>query len=155
MIRVAPTCVWTGFRFGFGLFRAGIRLHGSVSIYHLTAMSHLNTEQLEDLRQRLLAARASAKALLDRSVSGSGPVEASGQTIGRLTRMDALQVQMMGEMSRHQLEIRLQQIEASLSEWDAGSFGICRSCKEPIGIERLEVLPEAPFCIDCQEGFES
>lgn len=61
----------------------------------------------------------------------------------------------MAQMSRQQLEIRLKQIDASLAQWDAGNYGICRHCKGPIRVERLEILPEAPFCMACQEGFES
>ncbi|HVS31581.1 MAG TPA: TraR/DksA C4-type zinc finger protein, partial [Thermoanaerobaculia bacterium] len=75
--------------------------------------------------------------------------------IGRLSRMDAIQVQAMSQMSRRQLDVRLQQIDASLAALEAGTYGLCRHCKEPIALTRLEALPEAPFCIDCQEGFEA
>ncbi|MEM1203722.1 MAG: TraR/DksA family transcriptional regulator [Acidobacteriota bacterium] len=116
-------------------------------------MPPLTPEQLDHFRRRLLEAKASAQELLGQGAA-EGKVEASGQTIGRLTRMDALQVQAMAQMSRHQLDIRLRQVEASLAQWDAGRYGICRSCHDPIGIQRLEILPEAPFCMACQEGFE-
>ena len=119
------------------------------------ATSHLSSEQLDDLRQRLLDARAAAKALLSPGAADQEPVEGVGQTIGRLTRMDAIQVQAMASMNRYKLEIRLKQIEAALAQWDAGRYGICRSCKGPINIARLEALPEAPFCVACQEGFEA
>ncbi|HUP49335.1 MAG TPA: TraR/DksA family transcriptional regulator [Thermoanaerobaculia bacterium] len=117
-------------------------------------MSHLTPEQLDDFRERLLAAKASAEALLGKT-AGEKPVEASGSTIGRLSRMDAIQVQAMTQMSRRQLEIRLQQIDAALAALDAGTYGTCRQCKEPLGLARLEALPEAPLCVDCQEALES
>lgn len=117
-------------------------------------MSHLTSEQLDDFRQRLLTARDQAKALLHQTAADQKPIEGVGQTIGRLSRMDAIQVQAMAQMSRGQLDIRLKQIEASLKQWDAGNYGVCRSCKGPISIARLDVLPEAPFCMACQEGFE-
>lgn len=81
-------------------------------------------------------------------------MEISGSTIGRLTRMDALQVQGMEQLSRHQIDIRRQQIEAALAAIEAGSYGSCRHCAGPISLERLEALPEAPFCVDCQERSE-
>lgn len=118
-------------------------------------MSHLTPQQLTDFRQRLLAAKASAEELLGQTAGDNRPVEASGSTIGRLSRMDAIQVQAMSQMSRRQLDIRLQQIGAALAALDAGNYGVCRSCKEPINLPRLEALPEAPFCVDCQEGFEA
>lgn len=116
--------------------------------------SHLTPEQLDLFRQGLVEAKAAAKSLLGSTVGDKRPVEASGSTIGRLSRMDAIQVQAMSQMSRRQLDIRLQQIENALAALDAGKYGLCRQCKEPIGLPRLEALPEAPFCLDCQEGFE-
>jgi RNA polymerase-binding transcription factor DksA len=37
---------------------------------------------------------------------------------------------------------------------DAGSYGICERCKEPIPEERLEVRPEAALCVKCQGEVE-
>jgi DnaK suppressor protein len=117
-------------------------------------MSPLDDRQIERFRRRLLAAKEAAEELLARSASDARPVEASGSAIGRLTRMDALQVQGMERMSRRQLDIRRQQIEAALAAIEAGTFGSCRHCKGPIALPRLEALPEAPFCLECQERFE-
>ncbi|HSL83211.1 MAG TPA: TraR/DksA C4-type zinc finger protein [Thermoanaerobaculia bacterium] len=117
-------------------------------------MGALTDPQIESFRQRLLAAKAAAEALLARTAEDSRPIEASGSAIGRLTRMDAIQVQAMGQMSRAQLEVRLRQIDAALDSIAAGTYGLCRQCKGPIARQRLEALPEAPFCLDCQERFE-
>lgn len=116
--------------------------------------SSLTPDQLELFQQRLLEAKTAAENLLGSTAGDKRPVEASGSTIGRLSRMDAIQVQAMSQMSRRQLDIRLQQIVNALAALDSGKYGLCRQCKEPIGLPRLEALPEAPFCLDCQEGFE-
>ncbi|MCG8455504.1 MAG: TraR/DksA family transcriptional regulator [Holophagales bacterium] len=116
-------------------------------------MSDLTAEQLEAFHQRLAAAKVSIQELLGQGAKEK-PVEASGPTIGRLSRMDAIQLRAMSQMSRSQLRIRLQQVEASLTDLERGRYGLCRRCKEPIRLERLEALPEAPFCVECQEGFE-
>lgn len=117
-------------------------------------MTHLTDDQVEHFRERLELARAAAGELLDLGAEDSRPVEASGSAIGRLTRMDALQVRQMEQLSRHQLEIRRRQIEAALAAIESGTFGLCRHCKGPISVLRLDALPEAPFCMDCQERFE-
>lgn len=117
-------------------------------------MSHLTPQQLEQFRELLLSARDSAEALLTQTSEDTKPVETSGGSIGRLTRMDAMQMQAMAQMNRRQLQVRLQQVEAALIALERGTYGLCRNCKEPIGIQRLEALPEAPFCVYCQEGFE-
>ena len=35
-----------------------------------------------------------------------------------------------------------------------GSYGTCRGCGREIPKDRLEVMPEAVLCIDCQRHFE-
>ena len=46
----------------------------------------------------------------------------------------------------HQLEL----VDEALSRLDAGTFGACVRCGRPIAVDRLEALPWAPRCIDCQ-----
>lgn len=43
----------------------------------------------------------------------------------------------------------IQKIKAALSRIDAGTYGICQSCKKPIAPKRLEALPYAVNCIKC------
>jgi RNA polymerase-binding protein DksA len=45
-------------------------------------------------------------------------------------------------------------IDAALGRIDDGSFGICRTCVQPIGAERLEALPWTTQCIDCKRKEE-
>jgi DnaK suppressor protein len=116
-------------------------------------MSDLTDQQLEMYRERLLASKAAIEALLSQTEADSRPVDLDLPT-GRLTRIDAMQMQGMAQMNRHQLDIRRQQVEVALGALDAGNYGQCRSCKEPIGLGRIEVSPEAPFCLACQEMFE-
>lgn len=117
-------------------------------------MSDLTNQQQEAFRERLSAAKAAIQALLTQTEADSRPVDLDLPT-GRLTRIDAIQMQGMAQMNRHQLDIRRQQVDVALAALDAGDYGLCRSCKNPIGLERLEVLPESPFCLACQEMFES
>ena len=44
-------------------------------------------------------------------------------------------------------EVRM--IDAALQRIAAGTYGTCVSCGEPIGEERLNVLPATPICRDC------
>jgi RNA polymerase-binding protein DksA len=45
-------------------------------------------------------------------------------------------------------------IDASLKRIEEGTFGICRTCSNPIGEERLEALPYTTQCIDCKRKEE-
>jgi RNA polymerase-binding protein DksA len=51
-------------------------------------------------------------------------------------------------------EAVLAQIEAALQRIEAGTYGICQNCGQPISPERLEARPWAELCIDCQRRLE-
>ena len=44
---------------------------------------------------------------------------------------------------------RLSQIAEALERLDAGTYGLCVRCGEPIAAARLEARPYAPTCIAC------
>jgi DnaK suppressor protein len=44
----------------------------------------------------------------------------------------------------------LAQVEDALRRLDEGTFGACIRCGRPIAAERLEAIPWAAHCIDCQ-----
>lgn len=48
----------------------------------------------------------------------------------------------------------LQKIEAALGKIEAGTYGVCEGCEEPIEMKRLEVRPVAELCIRCMEAQE-
>ena len=54
------------------------------------------------------------------------------------------------ENSEHVLE----EIEAALKRIEDDTYGVCSNCGKPIPEERLEALPWATLCIDCQRGRE-
>ena len=45
-------------------------------------------------------------------------------------------------------------IDSALARIDEGTFGICRTCAQPIAEERLEALPWTTQCIDCKRKEE-
>jgi RNA polymerase-binding protein DksA len=49
-----------------------------------------------------------------------------------------------------QLEEQLDDIEQALQRIEDGTYGKCNNCGKSIMPERLEVLPSAELCIDCQ-----
>jgi RNA polymerase-binding transcription factor DksA len=48
-----------------------------------------------------------------------------------------------------QLTETLQDVEDALAKFDAGTYGACESCGEPIPEARLEAMPAARLCISC------
>lgn len=43
------------------------------------------------------------------------------------------------------------QIDAALRRMDEGTYGRCANCGRQIALQRLQAVPWARFCIDCQE----
>jgi DnaK suppressor protein len=52
---------------------------------------------------------------------------------------------------------QLREVTRALEDINAGRYGICRECDEPIAKARLKVMPFATRCVACQaqhEGLE-
>lgn len=48
----------------------------------------------------------------------------------------------------------LDRVNDAIEEIEAGSYGTCKSCGKSISSERLEFLPYAERCVDCQREQE-
>jgi RNA polymerase-binding transcription factor len=44
----------------------------------------------------------------------------------------------------------LRDVEQALARMEAGTYGVCERCGQPIGDERLEALPAARLCMACK-----
>ena len=97
---------------------------------------------LEEERDTL--AEASASTSKDRA-----PVELDQQSVGRLSRMDAIQIQAMAVATETPRQDRLQMIQAALQRLDDGEYGYCLACDEDIPAKRLAIDPAVTRCVDC------
>jgi len=71
------------------------------------------------------------------------------ESIGRLSRMDAINQQNMALAGLESAKQRLAMLEAALVRLNDGEYGSCLLCKKPISWERLQAKPEALACIKC------
>jgi DnaK suppressor protein len=54
-------------------------------------------------------------------------------------------------IARHRRNLEaIEEIQESLAQIDAGTYGICELCGEDIAPKRLMALPSTKFCIRCQ-----
>lgn len=44
----------------------------------------------------------------------------------------------------------LKKIDEALARIEGGTYGICESCGNPIGVKRLEARPVTTLCIECK-----
>jgi DnaK suppressor protein len=77
------------------------------------------------------------------------PVELDESSVGRLSRMDAMQVHAMAEATHERRQAEIHRIDAALARMDAGDYGYCLSCDEKIPAKRLELDPAVPTCVAC------
>ena len=104
----------------------------------LAALEARLRARLDELR------RAAAATEADRR-----PVELDQTRQGRLSRMDALQGQALAAATERRRGVELARIEAALERIEAGEYGDCAGCGEPIPAKRLAFDPAAPTCVDC------
>ena len=77
------------------------------------------------------------------------PVSLDQSTVGRLSRMDALQNQAMALEAERRRSIEMQRIDAAMVRIKEGEFGYCGVCGQNIESKRLEHDPTVTFCIVC------
>jgi DnaK suppressor protein len=104
-------------------------------------------KQLEEMEATLTAA-------VDGKSEATAPVKLD-TSIGRLSRMDAIQSQQMALSLKARQQQTLMRVRNALQAIRNGSYGQCRRCKGPIAPERLEIQPDAVVCLKCAERIQS
>jgi DnaK suppressor protein len=102
----------------------------------------------DDHRARLFEKRASVLAGLATkfdALAGMGRVAEDDQA--QMLQDESVNLRMNGLDYR---QLRL--VEEALDRLDAGDYGICLVCDEPIAEKRLRALPWARYCVTCQEN---
>lgn len=117
-------------------------------------MNHLTTVQLTRLKQQLQLQESELGQLLSGRSAQTQPVLLDQQAVGRVSRIDAIQQQQMAKAGQQQTEQQLIAVKAALRRMDDDDYGFCEACGQIIVLARLEIKPEAQYCIGCQDGFD-
>lgn len=104
---------------------------------------------LNTARQRLLDLKEELLALSRSGDEDRKPVVLDQQSVGRLSRLDSMQVQAMAKAADSRRAVAIRRIEAALKRLDEGEYGWCVECGEEIAAKRLESDPAAPRCAGC------
>jgi DnaK suppressor protein len=90
---------------------------------------------------------------LERSMKANGaaarPRDLEQDTVGRLSRVEALQSQGLTKTLAAREQAQLEQIVAALRRLEEGTYGACNGCGAPIPMERLRIYPETVACTTC------
>ncbi|MFK5913661.1 MAG: TraR/DksA family transcriptional regulator [Woeseiaceae bacterium] len=112
-------------------------------------MSELSKNQIEAFRKSLLENRKLIMTAIEGETKSAATVELDQSTMGRLSRMDALQGQAMSKETKSRHEEGVRKISSALSRIESGDYGYCFQCDELISMARLEVDPAVSLCITC------
>jgi DnaK suppressor protein len=55
---------------------------------------------------------------------------------------------------RRRIELSLERVDEALRKLEDGTYGICEDCGGRIDRARLEALPQAVYCLECQAEHE-
>ncbi|HIE65396.1 MAG: TraR/DksA family transcriptional regulator [Nitrospira sp.] len=111
----------------------------------------MNDREIEQIRKKLLCLRSELQELEEAFKKTSKPVELDQSSVGRLSRMDAMQAQQMALEVTRRRQSRLLKIGGALRRIGSGEYGDCFICGEEIGARRLSADPTNTRCIGCVE----
>ena len=100
---------------------------------------------LSAARSALLSERARLLAELGEPIQSPGQMTYGSQAAAATFVFEQQRDLALRDHERSQLA----QVDAALAAIDAGTYGTCRSCGNPIAAARLEAIPWAQLCIDC------
>ncbi len=90
----------------------------------------------------------------DRVVSGLAVKFDTLARMGRVAEDDQAQISHDEFVSLHLNSLdygQLRLVKEALDRMDAGGYGVCLACEEPIAEKRLKAIPWARYCLHCQE----
>ena len=114
-------------------------------------MNHSGID-IQEFKAKLLSLRDELASIEQAESDAKRPVELDQSRVGRLSRMDAIQVQAMSVESFRRKKLQRQRVEAALTRIAKDEFGLCLECGEEINPKRLEFDPTFLVCIDCAEA---
>jgi DnaK suppressor protein len=115
----------------------------------------LDPAAIDRLRGLLREKKRDLETRIDGGGDAARPVELDQQSVGRVSRAEAIQQQQMALAGRQQAIALLRRVDQALQRIDDADFGHCQECGEAIAEARLRVQPWASLCIDCQSASEA
>lgn len=109
----------------------------------------MDKARLEEFANRLREEKRELAELRAMASDDRKPVELDQASVGRLSRVDAMQRQAMAGAAEQRRLLRDQVIDAALTRIANGSYGYCVKCDDEIVIRRLELDPAVATCVAC------
>ena len=120
------------------------------SIYKRTMMEI--AIDLESIKQTLEEQRQNLAAFVDKKQNSQHEMEISNPDQAERA-MDSRDKNREKLLLDH-VERQLEELNQALNRMEGGTYGICTSCGENIQAARLDIMPSAALCIECQRSHD-
>jgi len=110
----------------------------------------METKATAGLRARLLSERARLLDEIGETIQAPDQMTYGSQAAAASQVFDQQRDLALRDRANQQLA----QVDAAVARLDDGTFGRCTRCGRAIATERLEALPWAAHCIDCQSALD-
>ncbi len=105
--------------------------------------------EIVDYQRRLRERLTELDTLSESSKEVRDAVSLDQSRVGRLSRMDAIQMQEMERANEARRSLERQRVERALQLIEAGDYGECVRCSEVIAPKRLKLDPSYITCVGC------
>ena len=120
------------------------------------------TDELESYRSSLLTLRARLKGDLDQ-MTDEALNRGNGDGSGNLSNVPMHMADVGTENYDQEFTLglieneqeTLEQVVEALARVDAGTYGTCQECGNPVAKPRLQALPHTRYCIECARKVET
>jgi len=113
----------------------------------LTGLS-MDAQRLGYYRERLLEKRLSLAAMVERAEGYGREKDTATQDIGDLAAQSYTREFLFGKSAGDRQVLRM--IDEALGRIEDATYGDCVRCGNPVQPKRLEAVPWAECCIECQ-----
>ena len=109
----------------------------------------MNKLEIDAFKKQLLNLQTELEDLESKPNDSADTVVLDQTSVGRLSRMDAMQGQQMALEHERRRKETLLQIKSALLRIENDTFGYCLKCDEEIATGRLKINPTATRCVQC------
>lgn len=117
----------------------------------------LNKKQLVELEKKLSLLREELRTSIEEKADFVVNLGHQAENVIKGDDAEVAEKQRVSNAALQELDIlkgRMQLVERALHKFEDGSYGYCEETEEPIGFERLSVIPWARFSVQVQEKRE-
>ena len=108
----------------------------------------MDVDEKNKIKTKLADEIRETKKKISKYLELSKPI-APENSIGRISRMDAINNKSVLEAALREAQSKLIQLKDINNKISSSDFGLCKTCKKNIPFGRLMIRPESQLCVNC------